>query len=266
MNIISIDLPWKSATVNHRALAIANNLNGESSIEVVVVNDDEELLQRVKDNIEQEAIVLLDIPIEGCMQSRHFRFVDKALSCQGVWTMPIPDDKGRGKRLKGDILNLTQGRGLTVLEIYPYAVYKFLAYLECHGLLPRFGKGGFDALLEDKFRRFRPPKYKRERTEDKRLENMRYLYSLLTDSNIGLNFSPPLDYPDSSYTLNQLKNLADRYDACLGAIAGICWTKASPYAWMAGDPELGRILLLADEWLKEQLRQYIPMGRETECL
>ena len=260
MNIISIDLPWKSTTEAHRALAIAN-LGRDIRIERA--EDDEELLQTVQDNIEQESIVLLDIPIEGCVHSVNFRPVDKALLHQGIWIQPVSSAKARGKSLKRGILNLTQGKGLIVQEIYPYAIYKFLAYLKDNGLFSRLSMDKFDALLGDEFRRFVPPKYKREREKRKRLENMKYLYSLLTDSNIGLNFSPPLDYPDSSYTLNQLKNLADKYDACLGAIVGICQANGNSYAWVAGDPNSGEMLLLADEWLRERLKKEIQMRREN---
>ena len=228
-------------------MAIANL---DKNCRVETGEDDEELLQLVQGNIEQRSIVLLDIPIGGCVHGRNFRPVDKALTHQGIWIQPVSTAQDRGKRLKRYIRNLIHGKDLVVQEIYPYAIYKFLAYLKDNGLLPRLGMDKFDALLEDGFRRFVPPKYKREREKGKRLEKMKYLYSLLTDSSIGLKFSTPLDYPDSSYTLNELNSLADKYDACLGAIVGICWAKRNPYAWIAGDPNSGEILLLADGWLK----------------
>ena len=258
MNVISVDLPWKSTNKGHRALAIAN---WDKDIDIKTTEDDDELLCLVQDNIEQGSIVLLDIPIEGCVHSRNFRSVDKALARQGIWIQPISGAKERGKVLKRRIQNLNRGKNLVVQEIYPYAIYKLLAYLENNGLLPSLSMGKFDALLEDRFRRFVPPKYKREREKGKRVENMEYLYSLLRDSGIGLKFSPPLDYPDSSCTWNGLNSLADKYDACLGAIVGICWVKGSPYAWMAGDPKSGEMLLLADEWLKERLKKEIQMRR-----
>jgi len=58
--------------------------------------------------------------------------------------------------------------------------------------------------------------------------------------------------------------LADKYDACLGAIVGIFWTERNPYAWIAGDPKSGEMFLLADKWLKEQLEEKrVQMRREN---
>lgn len=263
MNIISVDLPWKSTNKGHRALAI---VNPNKNIVIKTAENDDELLQLVQDNTEQESIILLDIPIEGCDQIKvkKFRPIDKALARQGIWILPASGATDRGKSLKRCIQSTNQGKKIIVQEIYPYAIYKFLAYLRDNGLLPRLSMNKFDTLLEDGFREFKPPKYKRERTRDKRLEDMKYLYSLLMDSSIGLKFSPPLDCFDFSYTLNQLNSLADKYDACLGAIVGTWWAKGNPYAWVAGDPISGEILLLADKWLKEQLEEKgIQMRREN---
>ena len=79
---------------------------------------------------------------------------------------------------------------------------------------------------------------------------MEYLYSLLTDTDIGLNFQMPLSRPHTSSNLNQL---GDEYDACLGAIVGIYYANNSSYACIAGDSKSGNILILADRWLREQL-------------
>jgi hypothetical protein len=82
---------------------------------------------------------------------------------------------------------------------------------------------------------------------------MKYLYSLLTDPDFGLKFSPPLPRPDDSLTRGELDKLGDEYDACLGAIAGIYYANGSPYAYLAGDRDSGSILLLADRWLAAKL-------------
>jgi predicted nuclease with RNAse H fold len=256
VNIISVDLSWKSTTKGHRALAIVD-LN--KNIVIKTAENDDELLQLVQDNTEQKSIILLDIPIEGCGQIKvkKFRPIDKALARQGIWILPASGATDRGKSLKRRIQSTNQGKKIIVQEIYPYAIYKFLAYLESNGLLLCLSLGKFDILLGDGFRRFVPPKYKRDREKGKRVENMRYLYSLLTDSGIGLEFSPPLDCPDFSYTWNKLNSLADKYDACLGAIVGICWAEGSHYAWIAGGSKSGEMLLLADDWLKERLKKEI---------
>ena len=191
MNIISVDLPWKSDKRGRRALAIADL---DRHVRIALANDDDELLALVRDNIERESIVLLDIPIEGCEQIevKKFRPVDRALARQGIWIQPASGAGSRGKVLKERIQNTSWEKKVTVQEIYPYAIYKFLAYLKDKRLVQYLKADRFDVLLDNRFRAFRPPKYKREKEKCKRLKNMRYLYSLLTDSSIGLIFSTPL--------------------------------------------------------------------------
>jgi hypothetical protein len=195
-------------------------------------------------------MVLLDIPIEGCnnLDGEHFRTIDKAVAHQGIWIQPVSSAGNRGKELKRRLER--DNKGIIVQEIYPYAVYKFLAYLKDKKLLQRLRANKLDILLDDTFRGFRPPKYKRERKKDRRLENMEYLYSLLRESSIGLNFQTPLRHPDASSNLGEL---GDEYDACLGAIVGIFFANKSSYACIVGNSNSGNILLLADQWLQTQL-------------
>ena len=128
-------------------------------------------------------------------------------------------------------------------------------------MLPHLRQDRFEALLDDKFRGFPPPKYKRERNnKDERLKNMEYLYSLLMDIDIGLKFSNFLHFPDTSCTLSELDGLCDEYDACLGAIAGIYFASNNSYACVAGDSDSGNILLLADRWLAEQLGKEVRLS------
>lgn len=256
MNIISVDLPWNPDKRGHRALAIAN-LDG--NVKIALANDDDELLALVRGNIEQKSIVLLDIPIEGCEQIeiKKFRPVDRALAHQGIWIQPASGAGSRSKRLK-ELLEKDNKR-VIVQEIYPYAIYKFLAYLEKRGMLHRINSESCQPLLDASFRKYVPPKYKREREKDKRLENMRFLYSLLKDRSIGLKFSASdsLRCPNYSYTLDDLNRLSDEYDACLGAIVGIYFATNSSYACVAGDSESGEILLLADQWLQAQFKKEV---------
>lgn len=257
MNIISVDLPWKEEIKGRRALAIAD-LDG--NVKMAPASNDDELLQLVLGAAEPESIILLDIPIDGCenLGGKHFRPVDKALARQGITILPTSKAKDRGKVLKGCIQRVTRGKRITVQEIYPYAIYKFLSYLKDKNLLQSLRVNKLDLLLDNKFRAYPPPKYKRERERVQRLKNVRYLYSILTDSSIGLNFSPPLHYPNVSYTLSGLNELCDEYDAFLGAIVGICFANNNCYACIAGDSDSGSILLLADRWLSAQL------GKETK--
>ncbi len=250
MNIISVDLPWQEKTKGRSALAIAD-LRGR--VEITRAGDDE-LLELVRKNAELESIILLDIPIEGCncLEGKHFRPIDKAFAHQTLPPLPASRAGNRGKSLK-ERLEKDKNR-LKVCEIYPYAIYKFLAYLKDRNLLHHLNSGRFDALLCDRFRAYWPPKYKRERKRDKRLGNMGYLYLLLTDSNIGLHFSPPLRHPDTSSNLAQL---SDEYNACLGAIVGLYFANKSSYAQLVGDSNSGNILLFTDQWLAELLNKEV---------
>ena len=249
MNIISVDLPWNPDNRNRTALAVAD-LKGD--IKVMLANDDDEMLCLIRENMERDSLILLDIGIEGCdeLRDKKFRPVDIALTRQGIWIQPISGDRNRGKNLKKRIQSLNPGKRVIVQEIYPYAVYKFLAYLKDRKLLQPLNLDKYDALLDKGFVTYWPPKYKREKEKEKRLKNMEYLYSLLTDIDIGLNFRMPLSRPHTSSNLNQL---GDEYDACLGAIVGIYYANNSSYACIAGDSKSGNILILADQWLREQL-------------
>lgn len=255
MNIISIDIPWKSEKKERRALAFADK---NRNIRIMRASDDDELLELVQGKAEPRSFILLDVPIDGCdcLNGKHFRPVDKALTRQTLPALPASKAGSRGRNLKS-LLKRDKKR-FRVYEIYPYATYKFLAYLKDRQLLQRLNLDRFDNLLDEGFRIYWPPKYKRERQREEYLRSIRYLYYLLTDPSLGLSFSPPLRYPDFSFTLGELSELCDEYDACLGAIVGIYHANKSSYVWLAGDSDSGSILLLADRWLSER------MGKEVK--
>jgi len=256
MNIISIDLPWKEDKKGHRTLAITD-LYG--NVKIAQASEDNELLQLVRNTSEPRSIILIDIPIDGFdnLIGEHFRPIDLAIARQGIPALPASiAGKGRGKSLKG-LLEKDKNR-LIVYEIYPYAIYKFLAYLQMKKSLQRLNLDKFDTLLDKGFRAFWPPKYKREKKREKRLGNMEYLYSLLMDTGIGLNFRMPLNCPEASSNLDRL---GDEYDACLGAIAGVYFANNSSYACIAGDSKSGNILLLADQWLAAQLSKEVKVTK-----
>lgn len=259
MKVISIDLPWKEDKKGRRVLAIAD-LDG--NVKITQASDDNELLGLVHESAKPRSIILLDIPIDGCenLVGEHFRLIDKAIARQTLPALPASKAKSRGKGLK-ELLESDKKRS-KVYEIYPYAVYKFLAFLKDRNLLQYLNYSRFDALLDERFRTYWPPKYKREKKWEKRLGNMEYLYSLLTDTDIGLEFSPSLRRPSSSYTLNDLNMLSDEYDACLGAIVGIYFANNSSYACVAGDSNSGSMLLLADRWLSKQLSKQVRVYRK----
>ena len=256
MNIISVDLPWKEDKRNRTALAVADS---NRNIRVILASDDDEMLYLIRENIEPESLILLDIGIEGCaeLKDKKFRAVDIALAHQGISIQPNTGDTNRGIDLKKRIQSIHSAKKAVVQEIYPYAIYKFLAYLKDRKLLQHLNLDKFDTLLDKGFISYWPPKYKRER-KDKRLKSMEYLYSLLTDTNIGLNFQTPLNIPSASSNLNQL---GDEYDACLGAIVGIYFANNSSYACIAGDAKSGNMLLLADQWLSGQIGKEVSIKK-----
>ena len=81
---------------------------------------------------------------------------------------------------------------------------------------------------------------------------MQELYTLLT-RHLDFRFSKPFDPPNSSLGCSRLEILADQYDACLGAVVGLYRAAGNPYAWLAGNPSQGEMLLLTDIWLNREL-------------
>ncbi len=252
MNIISVDLPWEPETAGHRTLAITD-LDGNFKIEQA--SDDDGLLKSVRKNAEPGSVILLDIPIEGCnkLNDKHFRPVDSALQHCGISLLPSSKAE-RGKGLKEELER--RNNRIAVYEIYPYAIYKFLACLKKKDALGLLNGSPTQCLLDERFRRFWPPRYKRAAGEE-RQQAIRFLYSLLTDPTIRLS---GLDRPGSL----SLARLGDEYDACLGAVVGLYWVKGSNYACLAGTPEEGEILLLADRWLRTALEKKEIQVRNNE--
>jgi len=199
------------------------------------------------------------LTLEKTLAGKHFRPIDEAIASQTIPALPASRAGSRGKRLKA-LLEKDKKR-FKVYEIYPYAVYKFLAYLKDRKLLQHLNLDKFDTLLNEGFLTYWPPKYKREKNRQKRLENMEYLHRLLTDTDTGLNFPIPLHRPNASSNLAQL---ADEYDAFLGAIVGIYFANNSSYACIAGDSKSGNMLILADRWLVERLRSRVSVYQQGE--
>jgi len=255
MNIISVDLPWGKNTKGRTAIAITD-LRGNLRIERA--NNDNELLELIRKKAEPGSIILLDIPIEGCnkLNDKHFRPVDSALQHCGISLLPSSNGE-RGKGLKEELER--RNKRIAVYEIYPYAIYKFLACLKEKSALGLLNRLTTERVLNEEFEKSKkgwPPRYKRAAGEE-RQQAIRFLYSLLTDPAIRLS---GLDRPGSL----SLARLGDEYDACLGAIVGLYWVKRSKYACLAGKPEEGEILLLADQWLQTELEKKEVQVRNNE--
>lgn len=256
MKIISIDLNWKPDPPKAGRIAVTIADKEGYVYDVVGGLGDSGLLSCISGLITEKnspSIILLDIPIDGCKfhKGQHFRLVERALVSNGFPLLPSSKAGLRGSRLKKKILSAA-GKRTRVYEIYPYAVYKFISYLGQKGALPMLSSMKASNLLDRQFRTYWPPKYKRERTKRMRVKCMKHVLALLKDPHIGLAFKQPLPAPSMSANLSAL---ADRYDACLGAIAGIHLANKSPFAKIVGDESSGEILLLADEWLVENFRK-----------
>lgn len=235
MNIISVDVGWKEKT-ERNAVAIAKP---GGRIHLVRSGlGDSDLITLVQGHAEPESLVLLDVPVEGCEGlSEPQRPVESVLH-HYIALYPASMAGTRGIRLKRALLRAMPAsirESIVIQEIYPHAVYKFLWAVAQRGKLERVHSGVWERLLDRGFTSsVSPPKYKGGRYSE-RLDGMRQLYNLLTER-LMLKFSPPLDPPHGSFTRSRLEHLADEFDACLGAVAGLYWVAHNPYAWVAGDP------------------------------
>ena len=84
---------------------------------------------------ERPALFTLNIPIDGVSllsSQNHFRLVDRALSSVGIPVLPSSKARSRDEELR-DRLRTALGDGVPVLEVYPYAGSKELAYEEANG-------------------------------------------------------------------------------------------------------------------------------------
>lgn len=258
MNIIGIDIGWKETT-KRNAVAIAAP---PKEIDFLASGlGDSDLISLVRDYAVPRSLVLLDVPIEGCLnlcESHEYRRPIENVLQHYISLYPASMAGLRGIKLKRKLLQAIPGSIRTSViaqEIYPHAVYKFLWVAKQKGKLESVRLGRWERLLDRDFMpSVSPPKYKGNITHEKRLTGMRELYNFLTE-HLELNFSQPLDLPNNSFSRSHLELLADKYDACLGAVVGLYCVTHSPYAWIAGDQFRGEILLLSDRWLKEQLEK-----------
>ena len=144
-----------------------------------------------------------------------------------------------------------------VLDIYPYAVYKVLAYLGERGALGRLGQEEeVEPLLDDDFLSYFPIPYKHNGSpRGTRAQGMRDLYRVLTHPEVGLEFRSGLPAPDSGTYSH--KRMTDIYDAALGAVLGCPLLRKSPWGVVKGNREEGDIALLADPWLSARLDRHL---------
>jgi predicted nuclease with RNAse H fold len=209
------------------------------------------------------ALVLLDVPIEGmeALDGARSRPVDRALASAGIAVLPSALAGQRGPRLRDAILHAERSRltRIDVREMYPYAIYRVLAYLDARGALGPLGEGESHALLDADFMRFRPPRYKRrERDRDLRWRGIRYLHDLLTHPALDMRWEG-LPAPEHTRGLAE-DHLVDLYEAALGGVLGMLLLRGSGYVAFAGDIARGEMVLLADVWLRKRLTMRVPIA------
>lgn len=260
MNIISCDVGWKKDT-KRNAVAISTDSKQINFIKSGL--DDKSLVALVCERARPQSLILLDAPIEGCdklEEKNPRRSMENALQ-HYIAIYPASMAGKRGEQLRKTLLNAmpTQTRESVIIEeIYPYAVYKFLWVAKQEGKLVKVRLGKWQGILNKNFTPSKsPPKYKGRKkgfNKTTRLAGIQELYTFLT-RHLDLGLSQLIESPDNSYTISKLELLADQYDACLGAIVGLYCVSGNPYAWIAGNECQGKMLLLADTWLKERLEE-----------
>ncbi len=253
MVIISCDVAWNPQK-SRNAMAVVTDY-GEVRFLAQKLDDAHLVDQVFKWASGSRALVLLDVPIEGCSNlTEPRRPLENALQ-HYMALYPAVRSAQRGEDLRNLIMNaVRQRRTVVVKEVYPHAVYKFLWAAKRSGRLAEVARGRHcSSLLDGTFTPTEvPPGYKGRKRRDERIRGLRHLRNILVGES-GLRFAYPLASPRACSTVGEADTLADLYDACLGAVVGWYCASGNPYAWVAGDKRQGEILLLADRWLKTQL-------------
>lgn len=254
MKVVSIDPGWRE--ISKRNSVVFATPPGQ--IDYVSSGlTDEGLKTLVRDRTEPQSLILLDVPVEGCDISGHRRPVERTLQhCFSLY--PASMAGTRGPKLKKSLLEALSPAvrsSVSVQEIYPHAIYKFLWAVWRKGRLESVIQGKWGQILDENLRREYPPRYKGRGTRDQRLSGLRRLHDFL--SCLGLDFGDNLSPPKGGLSGWKINLLSDEYDACLGAVAGLYYTNGNPYARIVGGRE-GNILLLVDAWLEREL------GRRVE--
>jgi predicted nuclease with RNAse H fold len=259
-HVLAVDLNWGEA---NRRVAVAL-CDPDGSIELTAGDRSDatvhNALLRVRDDA--RVLVLLDVPIEGLAGplGTAARPVDRAMASIGIAALPASGAGLRGVRLRDSILARAAERACTVAvrEMYPYAIYKVLAYLEHQCRLDALAGGERHTLLDSGLGSHPHPRYKRrERDANRRWDAIRYLYGLLTAPALGLTWR---SLPSPDRVRGQAEDhLVDLYDAALGGVLGALLLRGSPYPVLAGNRDCGEMALLADAWAAGRLAERLPV-------
>ena len=245
-DVISIDLPWgKNATAR---TAIASR--SPSGISITAVRDDIALVWHVEQLAAENALVLLDVPLDGCAllnKSNPQRAVDDRFQRVGIPILPSVKSGMRGPELAKRLLEARPD--LRVREIYPYAVLRVIWALHEQELSFRFEDDATCVDLSLTWWRW-PAKYKRAKTRAAKLAAMNEVAAVLSAvPGVGA----AVRAPSASASVSDLAALADGYDSLLGLVAGIADVDRSSWSWLAEcDQGSGAIMSIADASLRRR--------------
>ena len=139
------------------------------------------------------ALVLLDIPIYGLekLQGNHFRPIDNALLSVGISIRPTSSAKLFGPKLVDRIVAEAGVSPCRIQEIYPYAVYKWLAYVRALCAFPLPNHAQTATLLGDDFPSYFPLLISAAPTEEPDGKGWRCCIISLLTLTLGYTSIPP---------------------------------------------------------------------------
>jgi predicted nuclease with RNAse H fold len=246
---VSVDLPWSSQTRSRTAIAACC---GSQVVLVTRDLDGRRLPEWIAANAKPGALVVLDVPIEGCSRlSRTVprRPVDDRFARLGIPILPSYAAGALGARLQADIA--ARRPDLRVLETYPYAVLRVLWGKQVETGSPRITRTNWRV----QSRRWLtwwdwPPRYKRAKSVKIRREALAVVGDLLRAC--GESYAV-ISRPGPNDTSAALASLSDAYDAVLGLLAARAAIERSPWSWNAAVPgAAGSIMTIAPPWLRAE--------------
>lgn len=248
-DVLSVDLGWSSATPGRTAVAY----RALSGVKLASVSSEDELVERLCGLASPKALVLLDIPIEGCSSlgpNTPYRRLDRVLQRTQIPLLPSVKAQGRGASLRDRIL--AKRRDLRIEESYPYAALRVLWALKRLGSF-HLGRDSFARVSLEGVWGDWPPKYKREPKLETRRAAAAEVAALLASHLPECEPVARLPEAVGKAGSSALADLSDQVDAALGLVAGIAAASGSPWSWKASLGEGGgSILTIADRWLRER--------------
>jgi predicted nuclease with RNAse H fold len=254
--VVSLDLPW-SETSRGRAVAAFLGPRGRVGwVDLCRGLDVARISAWLGARCGSGAIVLLDIPIDGCDRGPGpFRPLDRRLNRMQMRLLPSSKAGALGARLRDAVVAAVPGA--RVLESHPYGCLRVLHALDARGVRGEDLLGAVREVLDDGFRAAPCPRYKRERDRARRHDQVDEVRRVLvrTLRPWGLE-GDPADLAERSAG----RAAADRLDALLGLVPGLLLARGSPWFFRAADPAGGAIALVADAWWRRTFERTAPVG------